>query len=69
MTDAALAPGSNSTAALDVERIREDFPILKQQVYGKPLVYLDNGASSQQPRPSIWSPPHLARLSWSLATK
>ena len=49
MTDAALAPGSNSTAALDVERIREDFPILKQQVYGKPLVYLDNGASSQKP--------------------
>lgn len=32
-----------------VERIREDFPILKQQVYGKPLVYFDNGATTQKP--------------------
>ncbi len=30
--------------AFDVERVREDFPILKQKVYDKPLVYLDNGA-------------------------
>ena len=34
----------------DVTRIREDFPILATQVYGKPLVYLDNAASSQKPR-------------------
>lgn len=34
---------------LDVARIREDFPILKQQVHGKPLVYLDNAATSQKP--------------------
>jgi cysteine desulfurase / selenocysteine lyase len=34
----------------DVARIREDFPILATQVYGKPLVYLDNAASSQKPR-------------------
>ena len=34
----------------DVYRIREDFPILKQKVRGKPLVYLDNGASSQKPQ-------------------
>jgi len=34
---------------LDVERIRGDFPILRQQVHGKPLVYLDNGASAQKP--------------------
>jgi cysteine desulfurase/selenocysteine lyase len=33
----------------DVEAIRRDFPILSQQVNGKPLVYLDNGASSQRP--------------------
>jgi cysteine desulfurase / selenocysteine lyase len=33
----------------DVERVREDFPVLKQTVNGKPLVYLDNGASSQVP--------------------
>jgi cysteine desulfurase/selenocysteine lyase len=34
---------------LDVARIRADFPILTRQVYGKPLVYLDNGASAQKP--------------------
>jgi cysteine desulfurase/selenocysteine lyase len=34
----------------DVERIRADFPILGLKVYGKPLVYLDNAASSQKPR-------------------
>jgi cysteine desulfurase / selenocysteine lyase len=34
----------------DVAKVREDFPILKQSVYGKPLVYLDNGATSQKPR-------------------
>lgn len=38
---------------LDVQRIREDFPILKRQVYGKPLVYLDNAATSQKPRQVI----------------
>ena len=35
---------------LDVERIRKDFPILQQQVYGKPLVYLDNAATAQKPQ-------------------
>ncbi len=44
------AAGDNFTAAYDIERIRADFPILKQKVYGKPLVYLDNGASAQKPR-------------------
>jgi cysteine desulfurase/selenocysteine lyase len=33
----------------DVKRIREDFPILKRRVHGKPLVYLDNAATSQKP--------------------
>ncbi|MBX9588214.1 MAG: cysteine desulfurase [Hyphomonadaceae bacterium] len=37
-------------SAYDVERIRTDFPILFREVYGKPLVYLDNGASAQKPR-------------------
>ena len=46
---AAIAAGSNSTLVFDVERVREDFPILKQEVYGKPLVYLDSGASAQKP--------------------
>ncbi|TIX17414.1 aminotransferase class V-fold PLP-dependent enzyme, partial [Mesorhizobium sp.] len=34
----------------DVEAIRRDFPILSREVYGKPLVYLDNGASAQKPK-------------------
>lgn len=34
----------------DVEKVRADFPILSRQVNGKPLVYLDNGASAQKPR-------------------
>src|SRR5256714_2049489 len=39
-----------SNGAYDVSRIREDFPILALEVYGKPLVYLDNAASAQKPR-------------------
>ena len=39
-----------SPKAFDVERIREDFPVLRQTVNGKPLVYLDNAASSQVPQ-------------------
>jgi len=34
----------------DVDRIRADFPILKQKIHGKPLVYFDNGATSQKPQ-------------------
>ncbi|MBB4120320.1 cysteine desulfurase [Martelella radicis] len=34
----------------DVEKIRQDFPILSREVYGKSLVYLDNGASAQKPQ-------------------
>ncbi len=34
---------------LDIKKIREDFPILKREVYGKPLVYLDNAATTQKP--------------------
>jgi cysteine desulfurase/selenocysteine lyase len=37
----------------DVERIRADFPILSREVYGKPLIYLDNGASAQKPNQVI----------------
>lgn len=39
--------------AYDVEKIRADFPILSTTVHGKPLVYLDNGASAQKPRAVI----------------
>lgn len=48
MTDLSVA-NSASAAAFDVEAVRRDFPILSQQVNGKPLVYLDNGASAQKP--------------------
>lgn len=37
----------------DVKKIREEFPILSREVYGKPLVYLDNGATAQKPRQVI----------------
>ncbi|MDA8869823.1 cysteine desulfurase [Rhizobiaceae bacterium] len=37
----------------DVEAVRADFPILSREVHGKPLVYLDNGASAQKPRAVI----------------
>src|SRR4051812_9113820 len=39
-----------SNGAYDVDRIRQDFPVLKMPVYGKPLVYLDNAASAQKPQ-------------------
>lgn len=40
----------NNALPYDVEVIRKDFPILSRTVYGKPLVYLDNGASAQKPQ-------------------
>ena len=50
----SAAPLSPMTAeALDIDAIRRDFPILHQRVNGKPLVYLDNAASSQRPRAVI----------------
>src|SRR5437763_11000436 len=39
-----------TNGSYDVARIREDFPVLKMPVYGKPLVYLDNAASAQKPQ-------------------
>jgi cysteine desulfurase/selenocysteine lyase len=44
------AEGDNSTLAYDVARVRADFPILTQEVFGHPLVYLDSAASAQKPR-------------------
>ncbi|MXN64542.1 SufS family cysteine desulfurase [Stappia sp. GBMRC 2046] len=41
------------SAPYDVEEVRKDFPILSREVYGKPLVYLDNGASAQKPQAVI----------------
>ncbi len=40
-------------ARYDVEAIRRDFPILSREVHGKPLIYLDNGASAQKPQSVI----------------
>ncbi len=37
----------------DVHKIRGDFPILQQKVYNKPLIYLDNGATTQKPQQVI----------------
>jgi cysteine desulfurase/selenocysteine lyase len=42
-----------SKVSFDVEQVRRDFPALDQQVHGKPLVYLDNAATSQKPRQVI----------------
>ena len=41
------------TEVFDVEKVREDFPILKRQVHGKRLVYLDNAATTQKPKAVI----------------
>jgi cysteine desulfurase/selenocysteine lyase len=48
--ESGLALVRETGAPFDVERIRRDFPILERQVYGKPLVYLDNAASAQKPK-------------------
>src|SRR5437868_15334109 len=39
-----------TNGSYDIGRIRQDFPALSMQVYGKPLVYLDNAASAQKPK-------------------
>ena len=38
------------SSVIDIQKIRADFPILSQTVYGKPLVYMDNGATTQKPQ-------------------
>src|SRR6266545_2492850 len=48
LVDERVVPGASD--GFEVERIREDFPVLRQIVNGKPLVYLDNAASSQVPQ-------------------
>ena len=53
MTRSAFVTPSAPNRVWDVERIRKDFPALHQQVHGKPLVYLDNAATSQKPQAVI----------------
>ena len=51
---ATARPGSRADdLGFDVERVRAEFPILALKVNGKPLVFLDNAASSQMPQPVI----------------
>jgi cysteine desulfurase/selenocysteine lyase len=47
---AAKEIASSQAAPFDVQRVRKDFPLLSQRVHGKPLIYLDNGATSQKPQ-------------------
>ena len=49
-SEAANASKVLDPTDLDLELVRSDFPILQQKVNDHPLVYLDNGASSQKPR-------------------
>ena len=58
------APGSLGSAPYDVDRIRADFPILYREVHGKPLVYLDNGASAQKPRSVLEAMDHAYRFEY-----
>jgi cysteine desulfurase/selenocysteine lyase len=48
-----MIKAEDDIALLDVEKIRNDFPILRQRVHGKQLVYLDNAATSQKPQSVI----------------
>lgn len=66
MTVAArgITSGAGIKPAFDVQRIRADFPILFREVYGKPLVYLDNGASAQKPQPVIEAMDHAQRFEY-----
>jgi cysteine desulfurase/selenocysteine lyase len=53
MEKVAMKAARGARSALDVARVRADFPILDLKVNGKPLVFLDNAASSQMPQPVI----------------
>ncbi|HZR32277.1 MAG TPA: cysteine desulfurase [Terriglobales bacterium] len=48
-----MHPFSVALAPYDVEKVRRDFPILQQKIHGKPLVYLDNAATTQKPQSVI----------------
>ena len=50
---AEVRPRENVRALFDVKKVRADFPILSSQVHGKPLVYLDNAATTQKPQSVI----------------
>lgn len=61
-TATSAGPSNNNGApAYDVYRIREDFPILAEPSHGKPLIYLDNAATSQKPRQVLEAMDHAYR--------
>ena len=60
----ALTKESDFTGGYDVARIRTDFPILFREVYGKPLVYLDNGASAQKPQAVLDAIEHAYKMEY-----
>ena len=49
----ASTPDAPSKSSFDVARVRREFPILSREVYGHPLVYLDNAATTQKPEAVI----------------
>ncbi len=53
MSNSLLTLQEKPAAGFDVARLREDFPILAREIHGKPLVYLDNAASAQKPKPVL----------------
>jgi cysteine desulfurase/selenocysteine lyase len=57
----SIATASRHAARFDVEAIRDQFPALAQQVHGRPLVYLDNAATSQKPKAVIEALEHYYR--------
>ncbi len=59
------AAGLSDSLAFNVEAIRRDFPALDQQVYGHPLVYLDNAASAHKPRPVLDAIEHYYAVDYS----
>src|SRR5215813_7331067 len=64
MSTVAKVPRTTAKTAVnefDVEKIRRDFPILQQSVHGKPLVYLDNAATTQKPLAVIEALEHYYR--------
>jgi cysteine desulfurase/selenocysteine lyase len=61
MSTLAKTPRVASDSKFDVDKVRRDFPILHQKVHGKPLVYLDNAATTQKPLAVIEALEHYYR--------
>jgi cysteine desulfurase/selenocysteine lyase len=59
-TDARTWKNAGMTASFDLDRIRADFPFLEVEIGGRPVAYLDNGASTQKPRAVIERMAHFA---------